>query len=97
MVKQGLGVPLEIGVYPGVPLLDSEDELKRKVEEELAPGLLSGLTGTAPAQASITGAAEPLPGTVVYRGSLQEVQEYFHENLWTDGLPVMPPTQQRSR
>ena len=23
------------------------------------------------------------------------MQEYFHESLWTDGLPIMPPTQQR--
>ena len=93
VVKQGLGVPLEIGVYPGVPLLDSEEELRRKVEEVLAPGLLSGLTGNAPAQTQNPDADEPLPGTVVYRGSLQEVQEFFHENLWTDGLPIMPPTQ----
>jgi hypothetical protein len=29
-------------------MVDSEETLKRKVEEELAPGLLRGLTGEAP-------------------------------------------------
>ena len=38
--RQGLGVPLAMGVYPGAPMVDSEEVLKRKVEEELAPGLL---------------------------------------------------------
>jgi len=92
VVKQGLGVPLEIGVYPGVPLLDSEDELRRKVEEVLAPGLLNALTGEAAQDAREAADAEPLPGSVVFGGSLQEVQEYFHRQMWTDGLPIMPPT-----
>ncbi len=95
VVKQGLGVPLAIGVYPGVPMLDSEEELRRKVEEVLAPGLLKGLTGDAPKEADKNSEAEPLPGTVVFSGSLQEVQEYFHRQLWTDGLPILPPTRER--
>ena len=44
VVKKGLDVPLAIGVYPGVPLLDSDEELAKKVNEVLAPGLLAGLT-----------------------------------------------------
>ncbi len=49
VITKGLGVPLAMGVYPGAPMVDSEAELKRKVEEVLAPGLLKGLTGDAPA------------------------------------------------
>ena len=45
VVSKGLGVPLAIGVYPGAPMVDSEAELIRKVEESLAPGLLEGLIG----------------------------------------------------
>ena len=39
VIAKGLGVPLAIGVYPGAPMVDSEEELKHKVEEVLAPGL----------------------------------------------------------
>ncbi|MCC7484601.1 MAG: hypothetical protein IT529_06385 [Burkholderiales bacterium] len=93
VIVKGLGVPLAMGVYPGAPMVDSETELKRKVEEELAPGLLRGLTGEAPRAADA--AAEPEPGAVVFRGSFDEVQEHFHRQLWTDGLPVVPPTRER--
>ncbi|HEU5323481.1 MAG TPA: hypothetical protein VFX28_21935, partial [Methylomirabilota bacterium] len=32
------------------------------------------------------------PRDVVFRGTLDEVHDFFHENLWTDGLPIIPPT-----
>ena len=93
VIIKGLGVPLAIGVYPGAPMVDSEEELKRKVEESVAPGLLKGLTGEAPREADTK--AEPAPGQVVFSGSFDEVQEYFYRQLWTDGLPVVPPTRER--
>jgi hypothetical protein len=93
VVAKGLGLPLAVGIYPGAPMVDSEEELKRKVEEELAPGLLRGLTGEAPRE---TGAAvEPGTGEVVFSGTFDEVQEHFHRRLWSDGLPVVPPTRER--
>ncbi len=93
VILKGIGVPLAIGVYPGAPMVDSEAELMRKVEESLAPGLLRGLTGDAPVEGD-TG-AEPPAGSVVFSGDYDAVQEYFHKNLWTDGLPVTPPTRAR--
>ena len=93
VIVKGLGVPLGIGVYPGAPMVDSEEALRKKVEESLAPGLLKALTGDAPVAADT--APEPAPGSVVLSGSYDEIQEHFHRNLWTDGLPVTPPTRER--
>jgi hypothetical protein len=93
VVTRGLGVPLAMGVYPGAPMVDSEDVLRRKVEESLAPGLLEGLTGAAPQEAHA--ATEPVPGSVAWSGSFDDVQEHFLRNLWTDGLPIVPPTRER--
>ena len=93
VITKGLGVPLAMGVYPGAPMVDSEEVLRRKVEETLAPGLLMGLTGEAPHAADA--ASEPEPGDVVLNGTFDEVQEYFYRHLWTDGLPVVPPTHER--
>src|SRR5687768_4142926 len=93
VIVKGLGLPLAIGVYPGAPMVDSEAELKRKVEEELASGLLRGLTGEAPREASTE--TEPEAGQVVFSGTFDEVQEHFHRKLWTDGMPVVPPTRER--
>ena len=93
VVSKGLGVPLAIGVYPGAPMVDSEDVLRAKVEESLAPGLLRGLTGAAPTETKSD--AEVTPGEVAFSGTLDEVQEHFHRKLWTDGLPIVPPTRDR--
>jgi len=93
VIVKGLGVPLGIGVYPGAPMLDSDAELKRKVEEVLAPGLLKALIGDEPVEADSS--IEPEPGTVVFSGDYDAVQEHFYKNLWTDGLPVTPPTCER--
>ncbi len=93
VIVKGLGVALGIGVYPGAPMLDSDVELKRKVEEVLAPGLLKALIGDEPVEAD--SAIEPEPGTVVFSGDYDAVQEHFYKNLWTDGLPVTPPTRER--
>jgi len=93
VVNKGLGVPLNIGVYQGAPMVDSEAELRRKVEEELAPALLAGLTGRAPDEPET--APEPEPEAIVFSGGYDAVQEHFLKNLWTDGLPVTPPTRAR--
>ena len=92
VIAKGLGVPLAIGVYPGAPMVDSVEEVRRKVEEILAPAMLKGLTGDAPAAHAVD--TEPAAGQVVLSGTFNEVQEYFHRQLWTDGLPVVPPTRE---
>ena len=93
VIRKGLAIPLAIGVYPGPPMLDSEAELKRKVDESLAPGLLEGLTGESPREVETQ--TEPAPGDVVFRGTFDEIQEHFYRQLWTDGLPIVPPTRER--
>ena len=93
VVSKGLGVPLAIGVYPGAPMVDSEAELIRKVEESLAPGLLEGLIGKV--QTLENEDEQPDIKKVVFSGTLDEVQDYFYQKMWTDGLPIIPPTKQR--
>nr|WP_143736074.1 hypothetical protein [Polynucleobacter kasalickyi] len=93
VVSKGLGVPLAIGVYPGAPMVDSEAELIRKVEESLAPGLLEGLIGKI--QTLDNEEEQPDIKKVVFSGTLDEVQDYFYQKMWTDGLPIIPPTKHR--
>src|SRR3954471_7192036 len=93
LVARGLSVPLAVAEYPGHPMGDSTDELQRKVERVVAHALLQALTREAAVRAE--GASEPGPGEEVFRGTFDEVQEYFHSRLWTDGLPIVPPTRER--
>ena len=93
VVCKGVGLPsLPMAEYPGVPMTDGSDAVARKIEA-LLPQIVAGLAGAR--ETSRTKAAEPTPRSIVYRGTLDEIQEHFHENLWSDGLPVIPPTLER--
>ena len=95
VVARGLGIDdLKIAHYPGTPMVDSSDELRRKVETNLLPEIVEGLTS---ARKSTRAAEmhEPSPREVVSRGSLDDVNDHFYEAGWTDGLPIIPPTVSR--
>lgn len=83
---------LAVAEYPGVPMIDSHEELRRKVEQTLIENIVKGLTTSA---AAGTKPVEPEPRDIVFRGDLDEVQDFFYENMWSEGLPIIPPTIQR--
>ncbi len=90
VVSTGIGLPsLPIAEYPGVPMTDGPDAVAEKVEA-LVPQLAAGLAGAR--DTARPAVAEPAPRDVVHRGTRDEIQEHFHRNLWSDGLPIMPPT-----
>jgi hypothetical protein len=35
------------------------------------------------------------PARTAMTGTLDEIQKYFYEHHWTDGLPIMPPTEEK--
>jgi len=85
VVSKGVGLPsLPIAEYPGVPMTDGPDAVAKKVEA-LLPQLIAGLSGAR--DAARPASAEPGMREVVHRGTLDEIQEHFHHNLWSDGLP----------
>ncbi len=85
------GLPL--AVYPGRIPVDAQAEFERKVATTIVDQVVHGLTGPKPSIAPLP--PEPAPREVVFTGTLDDVLETFHENLWTDGLPVVPPTRDR--
>jgi hypothetical protein len=34
------------------------------------------------------------PARIVFKGSLEEVNRFFYQRGWTDGLPIIPPTEE---
>jgi hypothetical protein len=96
VVATGLGLPdLAIAEFPGVPMTDSTDELRRKVEEHLLPRVIAGLTAKIQGKASTGVSTYPAFRDIVCRGMLDAVDDYFYRHFWSDGLPIMPPTVQR--
>ncbi len=35
------------------------------------------------------------PSRIVFKGSLEEVNRFFYKRGWTDGLPIIPPTEEK--
>jgi len=89
----GQGMPnLALAVMPGHPGVQSNEELRRNVFEVTLDQVVANLTA-APAVA--TAAPDLGARDIVIKGDLDEVNEYFVRNELSDGLPIMPPTQDR--
>ena len=93
VVARGLGIPdLKIAHYPGTPMVDSSEELRRKVETNLLPDIVAAFTVIDGPERQKEDVHDPAPRHIVFRGTLEEVNEHFYDAGWTDGLPVFPPT-----
>src|SRR4030043_798413 len=34
------------------------------------------------------------PARIIFKGSLEEVNRFYYQRGWTDGLPIIPPTEE---
>jgi hypothetical protein len=92
-IAKGEGMAdLCVSEFPGVIMNQSDEELRRNTVEVLVPNIIKELTRTV---TTVDAVVEPEPRAIVFRGSLDEVNEYFLENRWSDGLPIVPPTIER--
>ena len=89
----GIGMPnLPLAQVVGHVDVQTTDELVSNVVGVTVPAVLKALTEDPPPVAS---PAEPKPADVVFQGDFDEINRYFYENGWTDGLPIVPPTMAR--
>jgi len=90
----GLGLPgLPTALVPGHVDVQSVEELRQNVATVTVDAVIRNLT-EAPARVGAA-AVEPAPRDVVFEGTLDEVNRFFYENDWSDGLPIVPPTPDR--
>jgi hypothetical protein len=91
-ISRALGIPdIPIAEYPGTIPTDPQETIERKAREDVAPTVLEGLLNVQAVDQEEP-ASEPAARDVIFEGGLMEVNEHFEERLWTDGLPVIPPT-----
>ena len=101
-VRQARALARSLGIggvwvseYPGVVPTDPPDVLEEKVRTVLVPSLVAGLAAIPEDQPETP--SEPDARSVVFAGTLDEIQDHFVEQMWSDGLPVIPPTIDRIR
>jgi len=81
---------IRIAEYPGSIQTHSDAEIDKAVEERVVDQIVKGLTGQVQEEKTeVTGTD---PRDIVFKGTFEEVNEFFYRRGWTDGLPVVPPT-----
>jgi len=98
VISQALGIPhVPVAEYPGTIPTDSSETLREKAVSAVFPVVVDGLRGLVAGvgEGDEVAEREPDPREVVFTGGLDDVQDYFEDRLWTDGLPVIPPTLDR--
>ena len=86
------GVPVpRIAVYPGAFASHSREELVKNTREVLWKQIVTALTTPIAASELQKAAEKKTAGEIVFTGDVDEVNEFFSRQGWTDGLPVMPP------
>lgn len=89
------GVPvLRVAEYPGAFATHSSEELVRNTREVLWPQIVSALTIPISEEewsAGLDGPKGDIRDDAFY-GTIDEINAYFNEMKWSDGLPIVPPT-----
>ena len=95
-----------VAEYPGAFASHTREELLTNTRNVLWPQIKSGLTGTQTSGARhetrdakscktrpVSPASHPGPATLI-TGTFPEIQRIFLDSGWTDGLPIVPPTEE---
>ena len=85
------GCPVRYSMVPDPPEKLSEKEFAAAFDN-----IVKALTTPLTADEKKSGKYQPpKPPSVALTGTLAEIQDYFYKEGWTDGLPIIPPTQEK--
>ncbi|MBR5808275.1 MAG: hypothetical protein IKY24_06605, partial [Alistipes sp.] len=92
------GVPApRVAEYPGAFSSHTTEELIKNTREVLWPQIVKALT-TPISTEELARSAKANQGGIrddIFYGSYQEINDYFREMNWSDGLPIVPPTYEK--
>ena len=86
-----------VAVYPGAFSAHTNEELKQNTKNILWPQIVEGLTKPITQEEIKEASAKIKIGKdfVTSLNSLEEVQDFFENQGWSDGLPIVPPTKKK--
>ncbi|MBI4320556.1 MAG: hypothetical protein HY675_18860 [Chloroflexi bacterium] len=61
---------------------------------DVMDNIIAALTGALTAEELVPTMEEERPARIVFRGDLQEVNQFFYRRGWGDGLPIYPSTEE---
>jgi hypothetical protein len=83
---------LRIAEYPGPVGVHADDLIVKNVEDVLIGRVVDALTKPAGREAADPSTASRRADAIVYEGSFEEINDHFRTRLWSDDLPIIPPT-----
>lgn len=86
---------LRVAEYPGAVGVHPEALVERNVESVLFDQIVSELTRPRPGESQDAPGAAGRASDIVYEGNFDEIDDYFKRQLWSDELPIIPPTLER--
>ena len=91
-IAKSAGFPdLRIAEYPAPIALDAAEVMEKNIREVLVPRIIDALTK--PVKSTVSKKRRgPQDRDEVFEGTFEEVNEFFYERDWGDGLPIVPPT-----
>lgn len=95
-VNNGIPAP-RVAVYPGAFAAHTREELLENTRSVLWPQIVDALTRPISEEEIAQAADRSTKDSreVVFTGTLDEINRYFTDQRWSDGLPVVPPTADR--
>ena len=94
LTGQNNAVPsLQVAVYPGAFDTHSDGELEENTRTTVFPQIVELLTK--PIGPGGMGIRSTGSRSIVFTGTLDEVNRHFSDMKWSDGMPIVPPTIER--
>ena len=86
---------LRVAEYPGAVGVHTEAVVEENVEKVLFERIVNELVLPRTNEAGDAMTHTRRADAIVYEGSFDEINEHFKSQLWTDELPIIPPTPER--
>jgi hypothetical protein len=86
---------LRVAEYPGAVGVHAEALVEENVENVLFGRIVDELTRPKAGEAQDSAAGAARGNAIVFEGTFDEIDAHFRERLWSDGLPIVPPTPER--
>src|SRR5579863_335615 len=76
-------------VHPGHVNVAPDEKVREVAAGVMLDQVIKGLTVQPPEEKT---SQEPGVRDIIFQGTFEEVNEYFYDREWSEGLPVVPPT-----
>ena len=86
---------LRVAEYPGAVGVHPEALVEKNVETVLFDRIVDELTKPRAGESEQAAAVAKRAGEIVFEGTFDEIDEHFKRRLWSDELPIVPPTRER--